>query len=452
MKKINYFIKYPVNTTRLDKTEILVLDKLVEASEYLAEVYRMQVDDSGLPKFFPKDASRSEIEKAAVSYPQILSPYTMVERNEDGKLVTVPYHIKFKEYLKKVAKKLEEAAHISNNKEFAKALRIQAASLLNGNYDKAQIAWLKVRPYIIQINIGPQEPIEDELFFIKHSYQAFIGIAHVGYTERAKSFRDTSFAAKKRFPDEQKLDYIQKSQIRADNLVLFAGVMAKFQFTATTLPNDIKIVEKYGSETTIFLQNVTSTFSKRHYPLFNKIFAPHFRQAFTKEDLERGYLYIVLMHEIGRILIRYRFAPDRLKDLYPAFGDLTFEAVGVKSCGSLLLKDMISQKEMESILVMFLTRIFDFYSETKDNPWMKSYVLGNAVLLNSLISSGALTITKDGISWPNFTKMFIAMSNLADEMEKILAEGNYAQAERYLKKHSSLSIFSQFKSVFDKVR
>lgn len=451
MKQNTYFKEYKADTTTLDKNELVVLRKLIEASKKLEDVYKLQLDEDGLPRFYPKVITRAELEKAAESDPQILSPYTMVERDKNGKLIATPYHIKFQDKLRLVADKLEEAANISNNKEFAKALKIQVKALLNGNYAMAQIAWLAMRPYAIQINIGPEEPIEDELFFIKRSYQAFIGIMRSGLTERAKTFRDTAFSVKKGFSDyEKKMAYIQKSQIRVDNLVLFAGVMAKFQFTATTLPNDIEIVEKHGSETTVFLQNIDETFTKKHNYLFKKIFASHFQQSFTEEELKRGYLYMIIMHEIGRILIRYRFAPDRLKDLYPVFGDLTFEAIGLKSAGTLLLKDMISQKEMEAILVMFLTRIFDFYFEMKNNTWMKPYVLGNAILLNSLIESGALHITKQGIYWPNFTKMFIAVSNLADEMEKILAESSYSEAENYLKSHSSLSAFSQIKLVFDR--
>jgi hypothetical protein len=451
MTTSNFIEEYQVETNHLTKNDLQVLEKLKEAVKLVAEIYAQQLDSKNRPLFYPKDATVSEIESAATKDKEILSPYTIVERDKSGKLIAIPYHIKYQDQLKKIADKLEEAARISTNKEFATALRIQAESLLNGNYDKAQIAWMQIKPYVIDIVIGPFERIDDDLLFVKRAYQAWLGIMNKDLTERAINFQEIVNTARRRLraPGE-KIEFIDKAQIRADDVLIFSGMIAKFKWTGTTLPNDIELLEKYGSESYIFLPSAKELFKSRHIPLFNAIFATHFKQAFSQEDLQRGYLYTVMMHEIARVSIRYRYAINRLKELYPIFNELTLEATAIKICGNLLLKDVISQKEMESILIMFITRIFDYYFEMKDNPTAKPYVLGNAILLNSLVSSGALKVTKEGISWPNYTKMFIAVSNLADEMEKILAEGRYEDTQNYLKNSSSLDIFKQFRASFDK--
>ncbi len=448
MSKSDYIRQFDVNTDSLSKNELEVLKILLEAAKKVSEVYKMQLGGQKDPCFFPKDATQAEIEKAAHQNEQILAPATVVERDQNGKLTATPYHIKYREPLLQIAKKLEEAARCCSNKEFAHALLSQAQSLLDGEYAKSRAVWLKTKPYILDIVIGPIERIEDKMFFRKRSYQAWVGFMNKGLTDRANSFKDTVFTSRRRFfAPTEKVDFMDKAQVRVDEIVIFSGMIAKYHFTATTIPNNIETMEKHGSLATVFFSSVRETFNKRHYPLFNAIFAPNFKLSFSRDDLQRGYLYTVIMHEIARVLIRYRFATARLKEFYPIFHELTVEAVAIKLCGSLLLKDIISQKEMESILVVFLTRIFDFYSEAKDEPALEAYVWGNAILLNSLIASGALKIARDGISWPNFTKMFIATSNLADEMEKVLAEGNYADASHYLgKHHSSLSVFKKFQS------
>ncbi len=437
--------EFNVDKSFLTKEEILILENLSTAAKLISKVYEAQVKSGG---FYPHDCTRKEIEKAAEVNPEILSPYTVVERTKEGNLVAIPYHLKYKELLVPVAKLLTETAAISTrHPDFNKALLKQAKALLDGTYDEAQIAWLKVDPYILDIVIGPLERIEDTMFFIKRSYQAWVGVMNRTITERINTLKDIIFAARRQVLQTEKVDFMDKVQIRADETVILTGMMANYKFTATTLPNDIALLEKYGSETWLFLPAIRENFSKKHLPIFNAIFAQFFKHSFTEEELFRGYLLMVSLHEIARVLVRYRFAVDRLKEYYPVFNEATTEALAVKLAGTLLLKDVISQKEMESILVMFLTRIFDGYTEKMDDKTgSTSLVTGNAMMLNNLTNSGALKITKEGMSWPNFTKMFISASELADNMERMLAEGTYNDAKKYVTKHSSTEVFSYFSS------
>lgn len=448
MTKQPLFIEFNTLADSLNDKEHQVLKLLIEAGKLLAKVYEAQLNGHDKPQFYPKDATSAEIEKAAVKDPEILSPYTVVERDKNGKLIAVPYHIKYREQLTAVSKKIEEAVKLCADPDFKKLLETQAKVLLSGQYREVKVIDLKMKPYVLNMVFGPIERIEDDLFFVKRSYQSWLGILNHSLTGRANSFKDAIFATNKRFySSTEKLDFMDKAQIRVDNTVLFSGMVSRYKFTGETLPNDNDIIERYGTRSTIFLPMARELFTK-HYQIYESIFSENFRQSFTKEDLSRAYLYTVMLHEIARVLVRYRLASQRLKELYPIFNEMTLEAMAIKICGTLLIKDMISQKEMEAILVMFLTRIFDYYLEMKDNPASKIYVLGNAVLLNSLIDQGALKIAKDGLSWPNFTKMFISVSNVADEVEKVLAEGTYKDAQRYIEQHSSLTAFKQFKLKF----
>ncbi|KKQ18533.1 hypothetical protein A2617_01105 [Candidatus Daviesbacteria bacterium RIFOXYD1_FULL_41_10] len=443
MKNQSDYIKiFDIETPYLAKEEKVVLDKLVDAAKLVSKVYAKQIQEG----FYPADATRKEIEKAASGNPDILSPFTFVGRDEKGGLVAIPYHQKYHDLIVPVARKLNEAAESAVlPRDFQQALVIQAKALLSGEYHKAQMAWMKIKPYSLDIVIGPIERNEDNLFFTKRSYEAWVGILSKDVSERISLLKDTVFSARRQILVSEKVDFMDKVQFRAERVAVFAGMIANYSYTATTLPNDIDLLEKYGSETWIFLPSIRENFKNCQYPVFNAIFAPFFKNSFTKDTLHRGYLLIASFHEIARVLIRYRFAVDRMKEFYPVFNDAAVEALGVKMAGMLLLKDAISQKEMEAILVMFLIRLFDGFLEPEEKKiGFGPLILGNTILMNSLISSGALKITREGISWPNFTKMFIAVSNIADTLEKILAEGTYKDAQDYMNKHSSTAVFKHF--------
>src|SRR3972149_2299304 len=115
---------------KLSKNEQAVLKLLVEAGKLIVPIYLEQEKQAKVK------IDRREIEKAAKKDPKIASLYTVVEK-QNGKVIAIPYHIKYAALLKPIAERLEEAARISENKEFGKALKIQAKALLEGGYEQA---------------------------------------------------------------------------------------------------------------------------------------------------------------------------------------------------------------------------------------------------------------------------------------------------------------------------
>ena len=52
----------------------------------------------------------------------------------------------------------------------------------------------------------------------------------------------------------------------------------------------------------------------------------------------------------------------------------------------------------------------------------------------------------DGVSWPNFAKMFFEMENLASIFTRILEEGTYFEANNFLQKYLNLEPLKEFNS------
>lgn len=438
------FIKtFDSKLPKLSKNEQEVLNLLLEAGKLIAPVYAQQKNDQ-YPgaNFYPHDVSKEEIEKAAQNDPDILSPYTVVEK-KDGQLVSIPYHKKYADLLLPIADKLLEAAKITNNKEFSKGLEIQAHALLNGDYARASAFWMTIKSYILDINIGPVERYDDKLFFTKTAYQSWVGIMDEENTSRLVTYKDMILSARRKamMPSE-KVDYYDKVQIRIDDLLLFSGLLSQTLFVGINLPNDPKLMEEYGSEITLFKQT-NQIRHKNIQKMFNKIFSPEFQQQFTSEDLEKGSLYSTALHELAHTYLRYRDSEDRLEDFFPIIDELAATVMGIKVGGSLLLKDAVDQKQLEIIMLAYLARSFHNILNEKDNKSRYHYVVGGAIFINYLLDSGAIRESR-GVSWPNFTKMFVAIDELGEKLERILSRGTRRDAEELINKYGDFEKLQRF--------
>ncbi len=428
----------------LSTTEKKVLQKLIAAAKETASIYAQQENRANNgANFYPRDATKKEILEASKKNPEILSPYTVVER-KNGKLIAIPFHVKYKKPLQKIAKLIREAAKISDNQAFANRLMLEANSLLDGNYEASDIYWLSMKPYKLGFVIGPIERYDDKLFFKKCSYQAWVGIRDEQNTVDAITFKNFIVGARRKvLVPSEKIDFLDKIQIRVDNTILFSGLIAKFMFTSANLPNDVHIMERYGSTVTIFKPSFDLKFTEERHPIFHAVFEEQFQEYYPDEILEVGSIRNAYLHEISHQLLRYRDSELRLKEYFPIFDEITASVFGVKSCGSLLLKNAITEKELEAIIVMFIALAFSWWLSYLKNPAVIHYAQGFAIAINFFLESGALREAQ-GFYWPNFTKLFVSLSELSDTLERILAVGTYEDAKKFTEKYASLRIFEQF--------
>lgn len=423
---------------KLSRNEKDVLKLLIEAGKLIAPLYSEQ-ENQKYPgaNFYPHGISREEITAAAKSNPAILSPYTVVEK-KNGKLIAVPYHQKYAKFLKPISEKLLQASRLTKNKEFAARLKVQAEALFDGSYDKAVLSWMSMKPYVIDINIGPIERYDDKLLFIKTSYQAWVGVMDKDKTERLNEYQKIILSVQRNIAiASDKVDYYDKVQVRADETLLFAGLIARTMFVGVNLPNDPVLTEQHGSEITIFKEVNQFRFQHEILPDFKKIFSPQFKKLYTLSELENGCLYLVVLHELAHTYLRFRGAEKRLQDLFPVIDELAAYVTGVKVCGSLLLKDIATPKQLESIMVVLVARSFHLALHEKNNVSKLHYIIGGTILLNYLLESGAIKMA-GGISWPNFMKMFVSFDQLSAILGRLLARGTRSDAEAFIKKYNNI--------------
>ncbi len=437
MIKSDYpLIEFNPKLPKLTQKQRQVLKLLIEAGKLIAPIYleqEKQLEKDG--NFYPKGVTKQEIEKAAKKDPSILSPFTVIEK--DGKEIkAIPYHIKYASFLKPISDKLIAASKTTDNKEFGKFLDLKAKALLDGDYEVPVAYWFKMKPYIIDITIGPFEHNDDRVFFDKAPYQCWVGVINAEKTKKLNYYKDIVLNSRRQalLPDERFENY---KEVRAKiiDTILFSGHMAKTMFVGMNMPVNLDWVNKYGSEVTLFSQVNNLRMKEQILPKFNKIFSRAFREGFSEEDLRVGSLSYVSLHELAHNELYYRNASQKLQDLFSPINELSATVLGLRMAGSLLLKDVINSKQLESMIIAFICRNFYLMQRSKlDKSWA-NYALGGVIFINFLIKSGAIRQLR-GLAIPNFTKIFVSIQDLSYALEFLLSSGTRKNAEAFIKKYS----------------
>lgn len=436
--------KFPVNIEDLSDKEKLVLEKLIRASELVAPLYEQQKNlaHEGA-NFYPPDATKEEITEAAKNNPLLMHPYTFVIRGRKGKLKAIPFCVKFKKELREIAKIIGEAARISEDKEFAKYLSELARSLLKNDYAVNEILWVTRGPFKFNFIIGPIERYSDRLFFKKCAYQAWVGILDEQRTREAEKFKKIILTARRKILANTAKVELPKVRIEINRTSCIAGQEADFISTGSNLPNDTGLMKHYGSKLTIFGTSLDFRFKENQLPIFKAIFPKDLQNTYSPDELYEGSLRCILLHEIAHSLIRYQDAEERLSNLFPVFDEILAYILGIKACGSLLLKDAITQKELEAILIMHLVRNFNWWLDLKWNPDARDYALGTAIAQNFFLREEAIK-ERNGLCCPDFIKLFICIDHLSHILEYYLSSGTYEEAKKFIDEYGSFEVFEKF--------
>lgn len=434
----------------LKPDEKRMLPLLVNAVRKIEQVFLLQENGEYRgANFYSHTATKSEIEEKAEHDSKIFSPFTVVKKDKNGKLITINYHEEYFKLLKPISNFLLQASKISQNKSFKNYLETLASSLLNDDYQESDKAWLEIKNSNIDVIIGPHERYLDKLFFIKRAYQGSVSLIDLEKSEKAKFIRDILYTTigerHHRVTPPSIVD------IQVETCLMLSGFLANALFSRQHLPSDAETTRKYGSRIIGYLSVIDYKFEKLIYPVFNAIFEKSFKARYSKELLKKGNYFYVLLTAIAQQLHRYQNSRTRLRELFPVIDEANSVASGMYHAKHLVLKGVIDQKELEAILISLICWIFSEWIAYKENNVREDYLRGDALILNFLISESALK-EKEGISWPNFAKIFFEMENLSVIFTRFLEEGSYLEVHEFLSKYLLFDSFRDFDNRLTKIK
>ncbi len=252
--------------------------------------------------YYPEGVTRQVVESYVEKHPgerkEIYSPYTIIERGAAG-LEAIPYHEKYARLLEPMAKDLKEAAALSDDAGFAKYLRLRAAALLSDDYYPSDIAWVKLKDPKIDLILAPYEVYLDGVLGVKTSYGAAVLIRNEEESRRLAVYQ-------KYVPELQEALPLEKSELpskqgRAAPMEVMdapyrAGdLLHGYQAVADNLPNDPRVHMAEGSKEIFFKNFMDARVEYIVLPIAERLMKPEQARLASGE----GYLAATMMHEIS---------------------------------------------------------------------------------------------------------------------------------------------------------
>ncbi|MGZ8421073.1 MAG: hypothetical protein ACXWU3_16535, partial [Allosphingosinicella sp.] len=173
---------------------------------------------------------------------------TLARRPNRTTLYAIPYSLAYADEMVRSHGLLNEAADsvAGSDPQFARYLRNRARDLLSDDYESGDAAWLKGRFKNLNAQIGAYETYDDELI----GTRAFYGLSLLA--TRTRESAELREAMKGIQALEDSLPYERRRRVMEEIPVGVYDVIADFGQTrggntATNLPNEAYLVERYGS-------------------------------------------------------------------------------------------------------------------------------------------------------------------------------------------------------------
>ncbi|MCF2927039.1 dipeptidyl-peptidase 3 family protein, partial [Pseudoalteromonas sp. DL2-H1] len=200
-------------------------------------------------EFYPSDITKDELNNAEVKDKTGL--YSVIRRDENGKLYSTSYSSAYKAELDKAAELLRQASKLAQDKEFANYLNLRADALVNNSYQASDFAWMDMKNNPIDVVIGPIETYEDQLFGYRAAFESYVLVKDLAWSERLAKFAAFLPELQTGLPVDDK--YKQEvpgsdADLNAYDVIYYAGHSnAGSKTIAINLPNDEEVQLQKGT-------------------------------------------------------------------------------------------------------------------------------------------------------------------------------------------------------------
>ncbi|GAB3377846.1 dipeptidyl-peptidase 3 family protein [Lysobacter fragariae] len=380
--------------------------------------------------FYPVDMTKEEFEAADLADKK--SNYTLLRRDDAGKLTVVPYHVAYKAELERTAALLRDAATLSGDKSFADYLKMRADALLSDDFRPSDMAWMSMKSNPVDIVIGPIETYEDQLFGYKAAYEGLVLVKDVEWSGKLARFAAFLPELQKGLPVEAKYKAEtpgSDADLNAYEAVYYAGdanVGAKT--IAINLPNDEEVQLAKGTRR-LQLENVMQA-------KFDAILMPIAKQLIAQDQLKNvtfdAFFEDTMFHEVAhglgikKTLDGKGTVDEALKEYSSSFEEGKADILGLYMIDALSQKGELDKTKIMDSYVTFLAGILRSVRFGASDAHGKA----NMLRFNYFADAGAFSRDADGRYRVDFDKMRAAMNSLSAKLLTVQGDGDYAQAKQ----------------------
>ncbi|MDR0419597.1 MAG: Zn-dependent hydrolase [Prevotellaceae bacterium] len=388
--------------------------------------------------FYPVDMTKEEFEELKDSAKT--SQYTLIRRDEQGKLKVVPYHQYYKKELERAVNQMNLALLSCEDKDLKKYLKCRAEALLTDEYYESDSVWMDMRTNVIDFIVGPIESYEDALYGYKTAYEAFILMKDTAWSGKLEKFNRLMPDLQKSLPCD--IEYKKESpgtnsDLAVYDVLYYAGdCNAGSKTIAINLPNDERVHVKQGTRK---LQLKNAMRAK-----FDKILMPMAKNLIDKEQLDNvkfdAFFENVTFHEVAhglgikRTINGTETVRNALKDTYSTIEEAKADVAGLFLVKQLGRQGHLGKKELMDNYVTFVAGIFRSVRFGASSAHGKA----NMLTFNYLREKGAFERSANGTYKVNFERMDKAVDGLVREILTIQGDGNYEKASSWIAEKSGV--------------
>ncbi len=380
--------------------------------------------------FYPSDMTQQEFEEFDAE--DKTSLYTIIKRDDNGKLQSVPYSQAYKEEHAKAAELLRKAAELADDEGFRNYLNLRAEALLTDEYQPSDMAWMDMKDNAIDFVVGPIENYEDALFNYKAAHEAFILIKDQEWSKKLSHFSALLPTLQQNLPvaNEYKAEVPgSDSDLGVYDAVFYAGdCNAGSKTIAINLPNDPVVHIEKGSRKLQLKNSMRYKFDKILVPISNIVIDESQRKHISFDAFFENTMFHEVAHGLGikNTINGNGTVREALKETYSAIEENKADILGL-----FMVKNLVEMGELEKDDVMdnYVTFMAGIFRSVRFGA-ASAHGKANMMRFYYFQEQGAFTRNPEtGTYKVDFEKMTQAMNSLANDILVMQGDGNYTKAK-----------------------
>ncbi|MDQ9092390.1 Zn-dependent hydrolase [Pseudoalteromonas haloplanktis] len=389
-------------------------------------------------QFYPADISKEELNNADVTDKSGL--YSVIKRDENGKLYSVAYSIEYAQALEKAANLLREASKLADDKEFANYLNLRADALQSDDYQASDFAWMDMKNNPIDVVIGPIETYEDQLFGYRAAFESYVLVKDLAWSERLAKFAAFLPELQKGLPVDAK--YKQEvpgsdADLNAYDVVYYAGHSnAGSKTIAINLPNDEQVQLEKGTRRLQLKNAMRAKFDKILVPIAEQLIVPEQRKHITFDAFFANTMFHEVAHGLGikNTITDKGTVRQSLQEHASALEEGKADILGLYMVEQLLKKGEITEGTLEDYYITFMAGIFRSVRFGASSAHGKA----NMIRFNFFAQEGAFSKNEQGLYSVNMEKMGQAMEKLSRLILTLQGDGDYQKVDQLIATHGDI--------------
>ena len=382
--------------------------------------------------FYPADMTKEELEKSNVQ--DQLGLYSLIRRDSSGNLVSIPYHIAYKEQLQKASALLKQAASLAEDAGLKKYLQLRAEALVTDKYNASDIAWLDMKNNNIDIIIGAIETYEDGLYNARAAYEAYVLVKDKEWSQKLSKYVGMLPELQQGLPVDAKYKNEKpgtSSELNAYDIIYYAGQSnAGGKTIAVNLPNDEKIQNTKGTRRSQLKNAMRAKFDQILMPIARNLIDPPQLNGVQFDAFFANVMFHEVAHGLG------------IKNTVNGKGTVRnalqeqsswLEEAKADILGLYLVTRLVEKGELPGPIENYYTTFMAGILRSVRFGAADAHGKANMLEFNFFEEKGAFQKTGDGHYKVNFDKFRSAMNDLSNLILTLQGNGDKAAVEKLQK-------------------